>query len=169
MIQAIAILIIAALVAADQIIKLVVINNLSNGGYVEVLFGLLRFRYVENTGAAFSSFQNQTTFLTIFTLAVIAVILFVLLTKKIKPGLMYWSLVVVVAGGLGNFIDRLFRGFVIDYIEPTFINFAVFNFADCCVTVGAALLIFSTLYDMIKENKAYLSDKKAEDSGKEKG
>ncbi len=169
MIQAIVILVIAALVAVDQVIKIVVVNNLSQGGYVEALFGLLRFRYVENTGAAFSSLQNQTTFLTIFTLAVIVAILFVLLTKKIKPGLMYWSLVVVVAGGLGNFIDRLFRGFVVDYIEPTFIDFAVFNFADCCVTVGAGLLIIATLYDMIKENKAYLSDKKSESSGNENG
>ncbi len=169
MIQAIAILVIAALVAVDQLTKLAVVNNLANGGDVEALFGLLRFRYVENTGAAFSSLQGQTTFLTIFTLAVIVAILFVLLTKKIKPGFVYWSLVVVAAGGIGNFIDRIVRGFVVDFIEPTFVNFAVFNFADCCVTVGAVLLIVATVYDMIKENKAYLSDRKSEDGGNENG
>ena len=56
------------------------------------------------------------------------------------------------------------------YIEPTFVNFAVFNFADCCVTVGAALLIIKTVYDLIRENKKYLSDddKKAENGGDEK-
>lgn len=59
----------------------------------------------------------------------------------------------MIAGGAGNFVDRVARGFVVDYIEPTFVNFAVFNFADCCVTVGAALLIIKTVYDLIRENK----------------
>lgn len=76
----------------------------------------------------------------------------------------------MIAGGAGNFVDRVARGFVVDYIEPTFVNFAVFNFADCCVTVGAALLIIKTVYDLISENKKYLSDddKKAENGGDEK-
>lgn len=76
----------------------------------------------------------------------------------------------MIAGGAGNFVDRVARGFVVDYIEPTFVNFAVFNFADCCVTVGAALLIIKTVYDLIRENKKYLSDddKKAENGGDEK-
>ena len=165
MIQAITILIIGALVALDQIIKAVVVKYLAAGGSAEALFGLLRFRYVENTGAAFSSMEGQTTFLSIFTVVVIVLVLYVLLSQKIKPSVTYWCLTVVMAGGIGNVIDRVFRGFVVDYIEPTFVNFAVFNFADCCITVGAILLIIVTLYDMIKENKKYLSDD-SEKSGK---
>lgn len=170
MIQALTILIMAVLVAVDQIIKAVVVDRFAAGGSADVLFGLIRIRYVENTGAAFSSMQNQTTFLTIFTAAVILMFIFLLITKKIKPGFIYWCVAVVVAGGAGNLIDRIARGFVVDYIEPTFVNFAVFNFADCCVTVGAVLLIVKTVYDLIKENKKYYSDdeKKPDNSGEEK-
>ena len=166
MIQAITLLVIGALVALDQIIKAVVVKYLAAGGSAEALFGLLRFRYVENTGAAFSSMEGQTGFLTFFTIVVILAVLFVLLTKKIKPGAIYWCLTCVVAGGIGNAIDRVVRGFVIDYIEPTFVNFAVFNFADCLITVGAILLIIICIYEMIKENKNYLKDDKKEESGK---
>ena len=166
MIQAITLLVIAALVAIDQVIKVAVVNRFAAGDSMDILFGLIRIRYVENTGAAFSSMQNQTVFLTIFTVMFI----FLLMTKKIKPGFIYWCVAVIIAGGAGNFVDRVARGFVVDYIEPTFVNFAVFNFADCCVTVGAALLIVKTVYDLIKENKKYLSDddNKAEDGGDEK-
>ena len=162
MIQAITLLVIAALVAIDQVIKIAVVNRFAAGGSMDILFGLIRIRYVENTGAAFSSMQNQTVFLTIFTAVVIVMFIFLLMTKKIKPGFIYWCVAVVIAGGAGNFVDRVARGFVVDYIEP-----AVFNFADCCVTVGAALLIIKTVYDLIKENKKYLSDddKKAENDG----
>ena len=129
MIQAITLLVIAALVAIDQVIKIAVVNRFAAGGSMDIL-----------------------------------------LTKKIKPGFIYWCVAVVIAGGAGNFVDRVARGFVVDYIEPTFVNFAVFNFADCCVTVGAALLIIKTVYDLIRENKKYLSDddKKAENGGDEK-
>ena len=166
MIQAITLLVIAALVAIDQVIKIAVVNRFAAGGSMDILFGLIRIRYVENTGAAFSSMQNQT----IFTAVVIVMFIFLLMTKKIKPGFIYWCVAVVIAGGAGNFVDRVARGFVVDYIEPTFVNFAVFNFADCCVTVGAALLIIKTVYDLIRENKKYLSDddKKAENGGDEK-
>ena len=153
MIQAITLLVIAALVAIDQVIKIAVVNRFAAGGSMDILFGLIRIRYVENTGAAFSSMQNQTVFLTIFTAVVIVMFIFLLMTKKIKPGFIYWCVAVVIAGGAGNFVDRIARGFVVDYIEPTFVNFAVFNFADCCVTVGAALLIIKTVYDLIRENK----------------
>lgn len=168
MIQAITLLIIGALVALDQIIKVIVVKYLAAGGSAEAFWGLLRFRYVENTGAAFSSMEGQTKFLSVFTIVVIAAVLFVLLTNKIKPGMIYWCLTCVVAGGMGNAIDRIFRGFVIDYIEPTFINFAVFNFADCLITVGAILLIVFCVYDMIKENKKYYSgDNKESGTGNE--
>lgn len=160
MIQAITLLVIAVLVAADQLIKWAVVNSFASGGSMEILFGLIRIRYVENTGAAFSSMEGQTTFLTVFSAVVIAMFIFLLMTKKIKPGAFYWCLSVIIAGGIGNLIDRIARGFVVDYIEPTFVDFAVFNFADCCVTVGAFLLIIMTVYDSVKNNKEYYSEEK---------
>ena len=94
MIQAITLLVIAALVAIDQIIKVAVVNRFAAGGSMDILFGLIRIRYVENTGAAFSSMQNQTVFLTIFTAVVIVMFIFLLMTKKIKPGFIYWCVAV---------------------------------------------------------------------------
>lgn len=82
MIQAITLLVIAALVAIDQVIKIAVVNRFAAGGSMDILFGLIRIRYVENTGAAFSSMQNQTVFLTIFTAVVIVMFIFLLMTKK---------------------------------------------------------------------------------------
>ena len=107
MIQAITLLVIAALVAIDQIIKVAVVNRFAAGGSMDILFGLIRIRYVENTGAAFSSMQNQTVFLTIFTAVVIVMFIFLLMTKKIKPGFIYWCVAVIIAGGAGNFVDRV--------------------------------------------------------------
>lgn len=111
MIQAITLLVIAALVAIDQVIKIAVVNRFAAGGSMDILFGLIRIRYVENTGAAFSSMQNQTVFLTIFTAVVIVMFIFLLMTKKIKPGFIYWCVAVVIAGGAGNFVDRVAKGF----------------------------------------------------------
>ena len=76
MIQAITLLVIAALVAIDQVIKVAVVNRFAAGDSMDILFGLIRIRYVENTGAAFSSMQNQTVFLTIFTAVVIVMFYF---------------------------------------------------------------------------------------------
>ena len=59
----------------------------------------------------------------------------------------------VISGGLGNVIDRILYGFVVDFIEPLFIDFAVFNFADICITVGAFMLIGYEIYDLVKEKK----------------
>ena len=114
MIQAITLLVIAALVAIDQVIKIAVVNRFAAGGRMDILFGLIRIRYVENTGAAFSSMQNQTVFLTIFTAVVIVMFILLLMTKKIKPGCIYWCVAVVIACGAGNFVDRVARGFVVD-------------------------------------------------------
>ena len=62
-------------------------------------------------------------------------------------------LVLVTAGGIGNVIDRIANGFVVDFIEPLFVDFAVFNFADCCITVGAILMIVYQIYDIIRDSK----------------
>ena len=62
-------------------------------------------------------------------------------------------LVLIIAGGVGNVIDRILYGYVVDFIEPLFIDFAVFNFADCCITVGAFMIIFYEIYELITEKK----------------
>lgn len=153
MLQALTVIIIALLVAVDQIIKLIVLKYLEPVESVTVIKNFLSLTYVENTGAAFGSFSEYTDLLSIFTAIVLVVGLIYLLTGKIKSKIIYATATMILAGGMGNLIDRLFRGFVVDYIEPLFVNFAVFNFADILVTVGASILIVYMIYDIIKDNK----------------
>lgn len=146
-------LVIGVLIAADQLIKIAVKLWLEPIGTMKIIDGVLQLNYVENTGAAFSSFSDNTTLLSIITAILLILLTVYLFSKKIKFGLSYVALTAIIAGGAGNLIDRIIRGYVVDYIEPLFVNFAVFNFADILVTVGAALLIAYLLYDMLRQSK----------------
>ncbi|MBQ3603500.1 MAG: signal peptidase II [Clostridia bacterium] len=154
MVQVICCCAIAAIAAADQLIKLAVLaSSLVSGGIYTVIPDILQLRYVENTGAAFSLFSGKTELLSVFTAAVLLAGFVLIFTNKIKSKLVLTSVVMLMGGGLGNLIDRVFRHFVVDYIEVLFVDFAVFNFADCFVTVGEFILIGYLLYDIIKDFK----------------
>jgi len=153
MFQAISLASIVLLTVIDRITKYLAVTTVKVSGPKEFLFGLFQFRYVENTGAAFSSFSGNTFLLTVVTSVILAGCLILLLSRKIKSNFMNICLLLIVAGGLGNLIDRIMYGFVVDFIEPLFIDFAVFNFADCCITVGAFLMIFYEIYEIIREQK----------------
>ncbi len=153
MFQALSLLIVAVLTVIDQLTKYAVLSTVKVNGPVEILFGLFQFRYVENTGAAFSSFSNNTTMLSVFTAGIIIACFVVLFTRKIEPLFPNICLLLIVSGGLGNLIDRIHYGFVVDFIEPLFVNFAVFNFADCCITVGVFLLVGYEIYEIVKTTK----------------
>ena len=150
------------LVTVDQLIKLLVIARLKPIGSLGVINGFLRLNCVENTGAAFGSFSSHTAILSVITFLAVIIGLYYLLSGKIKFGLEYVCILAVISGGLGNLIDRVFRGYVVDYIEPLFIDFAVFNFADILVTCGAALLIFWLIKDMVKDSRKTKADKQNE-------
>lgn len=153
MFQVICIAAIALLTIADQLTKYAAINTVKVNGPFEFLFGLFQFRYVENTGAAFSSFSENKLILILFSGLLLIGVLIVLLTKKIESKFVNVCLVLVAAGGLGNLIDRFVNGYVVDFIEPLFIDFAVFNFADCCITVGAFMLIGYEIFEVVRESK----------------
>ena len=140
-----------ALVGADQFIKYLVVEYLKPIEYVDVVDGFLRFRYVENTGAVFGSFATHTVLLTIFSVILLAFTIYFLVTNKSKSRLVNFCLLLMISGGVGNIIDRIRLQYVVDYIEPTFVNFAVFNFADCLITVGAFILIIYLVVDLIKD------------------
>lgn len=148
-----AILLCAGLVGIDQLIKILVINHLKPVQYIDVIDGILRFRYVENTGAIFGSFSTHTVVLTVFSVILLALTVFFLITNKNKNKLINICLLFMISGGVGNIIDRIRLHYVVDYIEPLFVNFAVFNFADCLITVGAFTLIFYLIYDLVKDTK----------------
>lgn len=153
MIQVITLVSILLLVALDQIIKLLVLNYLEPIGSVPVIDGFIRLNYAENTGAAFGSFSGYTELLSVFTFVAIVIGTLALMLKKIKFGVEYVCVALIIAGGLGNLIDRVFRGFVVDYIEPLFIDFAIFNFADILVTCSAVVLIVWLIYDIYRDSK----------------
>lgn len=149
----IAIIVSAILVGADQFLKYLAVEYLSNNEYFTVIEGVLRFRYVENTGAVFGSFSNHTIPLTIFSVLLLVGAIFLLATNKNRSKFLNVCLVLMISGGIGNIIDRIRLGYVIDFIEPTFVNFAVFNFADCLITVSAFLIIGYLIYDFVKDVK----------------
>ncbi len=153
MFQAVSLAIIAVLTVIDRLTKYAAVSTVKVDGPKEFLFGLFNFTYVENTGAAFSLFSDKTDALSLLTVLFLVVMVFLLMKKTFISKFLNASLMLVIAGGLGNLIDRVAYGYVIDFIEPLFIDFAVFNFADCCITVGAFMIIGYEIFELINERK----------------
>lgn len=108
---------------------------------------ILNFTYLENKGAAFGFLQNKRIFFVILTVAVVGLLLFYFFkTFKNNSKLLNFSLSLIISGALGNFYERILQGYVVDFIEFSFVNFPVFNIADCFVTVGSILLIIYVIF-----------------------
>ena len=132
----------AGIVAADQFTKYLTVANIALGEQVTFLPGFIRFTYVRNFGAAFSSFQNQQwLFALIF--GVFTVLVIWEYRKKSMPFSAFerWCIAAIYGGGLGNMIDRVRLGYVVDMIETEFMEFPVFNVADCFITCGCILMM----------------------------
>ena len=145
------------IVGLDQLTKYLVVQNICLHTKVPVIDGLFHFTYVQNTGAAFSSFQGQH-WLFVLVLAVFAGFIIWEFPKKRMGFTTFerWMIIAVFAGGIGNMIDRLRLGFVVDMIEVEFMRFAVFNVADIFITCGCiALLVHLILF-----NKAFWKEEK---------
>ena len=144
------------LIVIDQLVKWWVRGAIPLGTSVPFIPWVMDLTYTKNTGAAFSSFSGLTWLLALVSLAA-SVVVAILIWKNFFPGV--WgklSLSLILAGAVGNLIDRVFLGFVTDMFATTFINFAVFNVADICVTVGGFLMVVYVLllWDKDKEKKA---------------
>ena len=150
-------LLVAGITVADQLTKLAVVANIPLHTQVEAIPGLFHLTYVQNTGAAFSAFQGmQWLFALVFAAFTAAVIWE--FSKKRLPFTAFerWCIAAVYAGGLGNMIDRIRLGYVVDMIEVEFITFPVFNVADCFITCGGILLLFHLVFfnrDFWKDEK----------------
>ena len=157
---ALLVVIIALLVVIDQLSKVIMRVWLQPIGSAEIIPHFIRFRYVLNTGAAFSMLENARWFFiavtVIFTVACLVALCSGKLQNKypiLKSNFLKCTLVLISAGGIGNLIDRIFVGKVVDFIEPLFVNFAVFNFADILVTVGTFMLAGYLIFDIIRDSK----------------
>ncbi len=137
----------AVIVALDQFTKYLTVTHIPLYGDVEFIPGFLKFTYVRNTGAAFSSFEGmQWLFALIF-----AVFTVMILWEYFKKPMGFtkfdrFLIAAIYGGGLGNMIDRVRLGYVVDMIETEFIQFPVFNVADCFITCGCIALMVSLVF-----------------------
>ncbi len=162
---------IVGIIALDQLSKVLVCAFLY-GEQLAIIPGILRFTYVENTGMAFGMLSDHRwIFMVLSVIGIGAVAVYLYLYQKTTLGRIALSL--IIGGGIGNMIDRIFRGFVVDFID--FCAFPklwawVFNIADAAVCVGAALFIFDLVRELIKEVRA-AKEKKAtsQDEGSDDG
>lgn len=145
------------LVVLDQISKLLAVNYLKPIETLGIVDGFLSLTYVENRGAAFGILQNSRWVFITFTFIAIIGIIFYKIYYKPKDKLLNISLCLLISGAVGNLIDRVFNGFVVDMIEVTFINYPVFNVADCFVVIGAVLLAIYILF-IYKEPKKVIEE-----------
>lgn len=142
----------ALLVVADQLIKQWASAVLQPVGAITLLPGIVELRYYLNDGMAFSMLAGKQTLLIVMTSIMLVCVLVLLLLRKMNP----WervSWMLILGGGVGNLIDRVLNGEVVDYINVLFMNFAVFNFADICITTGVIMLMLWVVYDSIKKDK----------------
>lgn len=133
----------AFLIGLDQLFKFLATSLLKNRTAFSIIDGVFELQYVENPGAAFSILENKRAFFIILTAIVMAFLLLVILSGRYRRHtLLNISFILVLAGGIGNLIDRCLYGYVVDYLYFKWIDFPVFNFADCCLVIGAILMLF---------------------------
>lgn len=135
------------LVVVDQLTKYLTVQNIDLYEVIEIIPNVLSFTYIQNTGAAWSILEGKMWFFYIVTIIVIAFLLYYLYTEAKTNKILGIILSVVLAGTIGNFIDRLVFQYVIDMIKVDFINFPIFNVADMLLTVGVGVLIIFTFYE----------------------
>lgn len=139
-------LFVAAIVIADQIAKYFTVTYIPTVGVQPFIPGLLQITYVRNTGAAFSSFEGQQWLFALIFLVLTGLIFCEYFKKPMGFSTFErWCIAAIYGGGLGNMIDRVRLGYVVDMIETTFMKFPVFNVADCFITCGCIALMVSLL------------------------
>ena len=148
----IALLMSTAFVVLDQFFKILAMDKLEPIGSLPIIPDIFHFTYIENRGAAFGMMEGKKWVLIGLTAAVLLVAVLLVLAGKLESNNhLLFSVCTIIGGGVGNLIDRIYRGFVVDYIHLKVINFAVFNFADICVTLGTVWLLLYLILDMKKE------------------
>ncbi len=161
----ISVVLMVAAVGLDQLSKYLVVANMGLHESVDIIPGVLRFTYIQNDGAAFGSMdEHRWVFMVLSTVAIIGILVY-LFWKKPQDKLLLSSLILITGGGVGNMIDRVALGYVIDFID--FCAFPkiwmwVFNIADSCVCIGAGLLALWLILDIVRETKAEKAKKAAE-------
>ena len=156
--------VIAAVIGLDQLTKWLTVVNLAEYESFPLWQDVLHFTYVKNTGMAFGMLKDHRwVFMVFSTIAIVALIVY-LFRFRPESRWMQVAMAMIIGGGIGNMIDRVLLGYVVDFIDFTLINFAVFNVADSFVCVGAGIMILCLVLDLIKEIKLEKAQKAEEKS-----
>ena len=147
-------LIVVALVALDQIFKVLATRILPDIVPVVVVPHFIGFNYIHNYGAGFSILSGKVDFLIVVTAVALLAIAIGIFAKKFDNNIDEFSFVLILAGGIGNLIDRVVNGYVVDYLEFLFMEFPVFNFADILICTGVGLFVLNTIVtEFFSKNK----------------
>lgn len=134
------------LIIIDQISKWLIVQNFDLYEGKVLIPGFFSLFYIQNKGAAWGIFEGKMIFFYIITILVVGYLVYTFHKYPIKSKLVGYSFSLILAGAIGNFIDRLLNGFVVDMFRLDFINFPIFNVADVCLTIGVALMIIHVLF-----------------------
>ncbi len=143
------------LVVIDQISKWLVVENLKGETSKAIINNILSFTYVENRGAAFGIFNNSRFLLLFISIIIMGFIVYLIINsdKYFESKIAKLILIIILSGAIGNMIDRIFIGYVVDFIELEFIDFAIFNIADIYVSVGGISMMIITMIDSKGQKK----------------
>jgi len=152
-----------ALIGADQALKYWTVAHLTLGESAPLLPGVIQLTRLHNYGAAWSSLSGKTIFLVVVNILILLAVIYLLAKKIVRHPLGVWGCVLILSGGIGNMIDRLWHGYVVDMFHLQFMDFPIFNLADCFVVVGVILaavyyLWFFEKHDNTKEEKKHGTD-----------
>ena len=149
------------LLAGDQFTKYLSIVRLKDQPAFVLIEGVLEFNYLENRGSAFGMFQNQKFFILSVGFVFLAVVLFFLfkLPEDKKFRVVHIAISAIIAGGIGNMVDRFRLGYVVDFISFVLINYPIFNVADCYIVVFTILLFFLFMFVYKESDLEFLSFK----------
>lgn len=144
----------------DIVTKLVAIQNLQGVNTVPIWQDVFHFTYVENRGIAFGMFENARLFFIVATIVILVILSYLYIKTEYRTKWLKIGTALIYGGAIGNFIDRIARGFVVDFLDFRIINFPVFNVADIAVCVGAAMLV---IHFFISEKRTEQVEKKEDE------
>ena len=133
-------------VSADQVVKMWTVNHFSLHEGMEFMKGIVSILYVRNTGAAWGMFEGKMFFFYLITAVAVGTLLYLMFKEKGKSKLLLTAYSLILAGSVGNFIDRIRLGYVVDMFKFEFIDFPIFNVADICLTIGVIFLFYYVIF-----------------------
>ena len=146
-------------IGLDQLTKLLAVKYLKPVSTVPIIKDVLHLTFVTNDGMAFGMLDDKRWIFMSVSVIMIAVLCYLLYTGRLENKLYTISVSMIISGGIGNMIDRIALGEVVDFVDFRLINFAVFNFADTVVCIGAGLLILALIIEIVREGKKEKSEK----------